>query len=214
MNDRRRFLHVLGATTAAIALPACGGTETTTSTGTTGAGGAGGSGSTATAGGMGGAGGTGASTGDTGTATASASSSTGGGCEMNPVGVAVGVPADFTSPGLHIVAGTKVLVGRDDKGLYALTSICPHQFCDMDVIQTVNGVNIPVGTTTATGITCNCHNTKFDTLGNALSGPVHQMEIAQNKKFPLKPYLMVLACDGKLYVDKTKVAKITDRVVA
>ena len=211
MNDRRRFLHVLGATTAAVALPACGGTDTTTSgTGTSGAGGAGGaggSGSTATTGGMGGAGGSGA----TASSTASSSASTGGNnCEMNPVGALVGVPADFATNGLHIVAGSKVLVGRDDQGLYALTSICPHEFCDMDSKQGGQ----PVGTVTAQGITCNCHNSKFDALGNALSGPVHQMEISQNKKFPLKPYLMVLGCDGKLYVDKSKVVKITDRVVA
>jgi nitrite reductase/ring-hydroxylating ferredoxin subunit len=201
MNDRRRFLHVLGATTAAAALPACGGTDTTAATGTTGAGGAGGSGSTATTGGMGGAGGTGASTGDTSSASASASSSTGGGCEMNPVGTAVGVPADFAATGLHIVAGTKVLVGRDDKGLYALTSICPHEFCDMDAKQGGQ----PVGTVTAQGIVCNCHNSKFDNYGAVTKGPANK---------PLKPFAMALGCDGKLYVDKTTVVSIDQRLDA
>jgi Rieske Fe-S protein len=203
MNDRRRFLHVLGATSAAIALPACGGTDTTTSgTTTSGAGGAGGSGSTATTGGMGGAGGaggSGATTADT--ATASASSSTGGGCDMNPPGTAVGVPADFTGAGLHILAGTKVLVGRDDKGLYALTSICPHEFCDMDAKQGGQ----PVGTVTAQGITCNCHNSKFDNYGAVLKGPANK---------PLKAYSMALGCDGKVYVDKTNVVSIDQRLDA
>ena len=201
MNDRRRFLHVLGATTAAVALPACGGTETTATTGTTGAGGAGGSGSTT--GSVGGAGGTGATTGDTSSATAS--SSTGGGCEMTPVGVAVGVPDDFTKPGLHIVPGTKVLIGRDDKGLYALTSICPHEFCDMDATQNVGGMKMPVGTVTAQGIVCNCHNSKFDNYGAVMKGPANK---------PLKPFAMALGCDGKLYVDKTTVVSINQRLDA
>ena len=203
MNDRRRFLHVLGATTAAVALPACGGTDTTTSgTGTSGAGGAGGSGSTATTGGMGGAGGAGGSGATTaGTATASASSSTGGGCDMNPPGTAVGVPADFTAAGLHILAGTKVLVGRDDKGLYALTSICPHEFCDMDGKQGGQ----PVGSVTGQGIICNCHGSKFDNYGAVIKGPANK---------PLKAYSMALGCDGKVYVDKTHVVSIDQRLDA
>ncbi|MEP7121307.1 MAG: Rieske (2Fe-2S) protein [Byssovorax sp.] len=201
MNDRRRFLHVLGATTAAVALPACGGTETSTGTGTTGAGGAGG-GSGTTTGGMGGAGGSG-STGTTGASTTDASSSSTGGnaCEMNPAGIAVGVPADFSAAGLHILPGTKVLVGRDDKGLYALTSICPHEFCDMDSKQQ----GLSVGTVTPQGINCNCHNSKFDNYGAVMKGPATK---------PLKAYAMVLGCDGKIYVDKTKVVTIDQRLDA
>lgn len=202
MNDRRRFLHVLGATTAAVALPACGGGETTTTTGATGSGGAGGGGSTTSgAGGMGGAGGTGATTGDTSTAEASSSASTGGGCETMPAGTAVGVPADFASAGLHIVAGTKVLIGRDDKGLYAITSICPHEFCDMDGKQ----AGQPVGTVSAQGITCNCHGSKFDNYGAVVKGPANKA---------LKPFAMALGCDGKIYVDKTKVVSIDQRLDA
>jgi nitrite reductase/ring-hydroxylating ferredoxin subunit len=202
MNERRRFLHVLGATTAAVALPACGGTDTTTGSTATGTGGAGGESGTTT-GGMGGAGGAGG-TGTTASSTDSASSSasTGGNaCEMNPAGTAVGVPADFTAAGLHILPGTKVLVGRDDKGLYALTSICPHEFCDMDAKQQGQSV----GTVTAQGITCNCHNSKFDNYGAVTKGPANK---------PLKAYAMALGCDGKVYVDKTKVVSIDVRLDA
>lgn len=218
MNDRRRFLHVLGATTAAVALPACGGTDTTTGTGATGTGGEGGGSSTT--GGMGGAGGSGGAT-STSTTDASSSASTGGSpCEMNPAGIAVGVPADFAMDGLHIVAGSKVLVGRDAKGLYALTSICTHEFCDMDGKQQGQSMGMPV----ADGIVCLCHHSKFDLSGVVVpqfkivndpnpNPPPNGIYTSPAKK-PLKYYAMVLGCDGKLYVDKTNVAKITDRVVA
>lgn len=199
MNDRRRFLHVLGATTAAVAIPACGGTESPSGTGATGAGGAGGGGT----GGAGGTGGTSSVTSTTTSSTASATSSTGSGgnCEMNPTGIAVGVPDDFATDGLHILQGTKVLVGRDAKGLYALTSICPHEFCDMD--EKKQGQS--VGTVTAQGITCNCHNSKFDVYGAVKMGPANK---------PLKAYAMALGCDGKIYVDKTTVVSIDQRLDA
>ncbi len=189
MNNRRRFLHVLGATTAAAALPACG-SDTTSGTGTTGEGGAGGGG----AGGAGGAGGGASTTGST----ASATSSTGtGGCPTIPMGSVVGLPADFAAEGLHLVPGTKVLIGRDAKGLYALTSVCTHEFCDMDEKN--------MGTVSALGITCNCHGSKFDLLGAVVKGPAVK---------PLKAYAMALDCDGKIYVDKTTVVAITERLDA
>jgi nitrite reductase/ring-hydroxylating ferredoxin subunit len=206
MNDRRRFLHVLGATTAAVALPACGGSETASGPGSTGAGGAGGG--SATTGGVGGAGGgdgtggsnaAGTTAGSTGSATAS--SSTGGGCEMNPTGTLVGAPTDFGDEGLHLVPNTKVIVGRDAGGLYALTSVCPHEFCDMD--GKTQGQ--PTGTVSAQGVTCNCHGSKFDNYGKVLKGPANK---------PLKAYAMVLACDGKIYVDKTTVVPIEQRLDA
>ena len=201
MNDRRRFLHVLGVTSAAVALPACGG-DTTAGAGTTGAGGGAGGGSSTTGGG--GAGGTGASTGETSSATASSSVSTGtgGNCEMNPVGTDVGIPDDFGTDGLHLVPKTKILIGRDASGLYALTSVCSHEFCDMNAVLP-SDPSKPGGTTTAEGINCNCHNSKFDSNGVVMKGPAIK---------PLKAYAMVLGCDGKLYVDSTKVVPNTQRL--
>jgi Rieske Fe-S protein len=203
MNDRRRFLHVLGATTAAVALPACGGTDTTTGAGTSGAGGAGGSGGGGAGGGTGGAGGAGSTSSATtgSSASATGSTGTGGNCEANPAGIAVGVPGDFAKTGLHLLPGTKVLVGRDAQGLYALTSICPHEFCDMDAKQQGQ----PVGTITAQGVTCNCHGSKFDNYGAVTKGPAVK---------GLKAYAMALGCDGKVYVDTTSVVPIAQRLMA
>jgi Rieske Fe-S protein len=208
MNDRRRFLHVLGATTAVAALPGCG-SDSSSGTTTTGAGGAGGAGGAEGTGGNDGTGGAGGSTSSASTTGASTSTSTtgstsstgtGGTCVDTQTGVVVGAPADFATKGLHLLPGSKVLIGRDDKGLYALTSICPHEFCDMD--EKKGGQNI--GVIGANGIRCNCHGSKFDNYGAVVQGPANK---------PLKAYAMSL-CEGKIYVDKTKVVPVTDRLDA
>jgi Rieske Fe-S protein len=200
MNDRRRFLHVLGATTAAVALPACGGSDSTSSTTTTGAGGAGGGGGEGGAGGAGG--GTSSVTSSTSSSSASGSSSTGAGvtCEESTGGIAIGAPSDFATDGLHLIPGSKVLIGRDSKGLYALTSICTHELCDMDEKQ--GGKNI--GIINANGIVCNCHGSTFDNFGAVLKGPANK---------PLKAFALKL-CEGKLYVDKTTQVPVTERLDA
>jgi nitrite reductase/ring-hydroxylating ferredoxin subunit len=193
MNDRRRFLHVLGASAAAAAIPACGGTDpssgagggggsttsATTSTTTTGQGGAGGQG-----GGAGGAGGQGGQGGQGGSP-----------CDPNPPGVNVGKPSDFEATGLHKVPGTKVLIGRDAGGLYCLTALCPHQFCNMNIDGTVK----------ATGIVCTCHQSAFDNGGAVTKGPANKA---------LKAFALALACDGTLRADMTQVVAATDRLPA
>ncbi|MEO7331397.1 MAG: Rieske (2Fe-2S) protein [Minicystis sp.] len=194
MNDRRRFLHVLGATTAAFAVPACGGTDTTSggggSTGattsttgattTTGTGGAGGSGGSSGEGGAGGQGGQGGQGGDP--------------CDPNPPGVTAGLLSKFATDGLHKVTNTKVLIGRDAGGLYALTSLCTHQFCNMNIDGIVK----------ATGITCTCHQSAFDNNGAVLKGPASKA---------LKHYALALACDGTLRADMTHVVDAATRLV-
>jgi cytochrome b6-f complex iron-sulfur subunit len=174
MNDRRRFLRVLGGATAILALPAC---STDTTGGTT---------STAASSGAGGGGGAGGS------------SSTGG---CPPTGVPVGMPSAYSSTGLHIVLGTGVLIGRDENGLYALTSICTHQGCDMD--GSFQG--FAQGSVFLGGIQCNCHGSRFNTLGTVISGPAFQ---------PLVAYQLTLGCDGILYADKNSIVSNTQRVMA
>ena len=125
---------------------------------------------------------------------------------MDPAGVAVGTPADFAKKGLHIVADKGILVGHDDKGFYALTSVCTHNFCHMDTVS--NGKAL--GEETATGITCKCHGSEFDLVGINTKAPQGVMGPLQ----PLKPYAMALGCDGKLYVDMTMVVANTVRLMA
>lgn len=216
MNDRRRFLHVLGATTAAAALPGCG-SDSTSGTTTTSAGGEGGSGGSST-GGMGGAGGAGGSTSNassasSSTTSATSSTGTGSGCQDTPPGTLVGVPGDFVTPGLHLVPGSGVLIGRDDKGLYALTSFCTHQSCDMDGKKAGKAIGLVV----EDGVVCLCHYSKFDVNGAVVPQfklPNSSVSHTTPAMVSLKSYAMALSCDGKLYVDKTMTVLKTDRVVA
>jgi nitrite reductase/ring-hydroxylating ferredoxin subunit len=142
MNEnRRRFLHVVGATAASLAVPACSSAvdsepHANASSAATGAGGAGAGGA-----GAGGAGG-GA-----------------GGC-ADPAGINVGTPSSFASDGLHKVPNTVVLIGRDAGGVFALSSLCTHAKCNMNKL----------GTAGANGVHCSCHGSSFDVNGNVTAG--------------------------------------------
>lgn len=54
-----------------------------------------------------------------------------------------------------------VALGRDDSGLYALSTICTHQGCDIRSSGTVG----------ATGLACGCHGSRFDANGAVENGP-------------------------------------------
>ena len=102
MNERRRFLKVVGAGAVAVGT-GCGGVDNPV----VGDGGTGGTGT----------GGTG--TGGTGTTTTTTTTTT---TCATPAGTAVGKPSTYAATGLHIVVDKGVLIGRDSGGLYALTS--------------------------------------------------------------------------------------------
>jgi Rieske Fe-S protein len=62
---------------------------------------------------------------------------------------------------LLAVAGAPVIVGRDASGLYAMTSTCTHEGCDMAADGSVD----------ASGVFCGCHGSRFDPNGGVLRGP-------------------------------------------
>jgi nitrite reductase/ring-hydroxylating ferredoxin subunit len=175
MNDRRHFLRVIGGATAALTLPGCGGGTSSTSS-TSGSAGSGGGG------GAGGAGG-----------------STAAGCTSMPAGVSLGPPSTYSSTGLSIVPNSTVLVGRDAGGLYALSSVCTHQGCNMD-----DSFGTPLGSIFPGGIVCNCHGSRFDDLGNVINGPAFS---------PLVAFALALGCDGNLYVDTSQIVPSSQRVI-
>jgi nitrite reductase/ring-hydroxylating ferredoxin subunit len=63
---------------------------------------------------------------------------------------------------LVAISASSIAVGRDAGGVYAMTLICPHEDCDMGGSD---------GSVSASGVTCNCHGSRFDVTGVVLQGP-------------------------------------------
>jgi Rieske Fe-S protein len=198
MNERRRFLHVIGSGAMAVGMNSAGCSAARTAPGGAGSGGGGGG---AGGSGTGGSGTGGVKTTSSSTTTATTSTSTGAGCEMSPAGEEIGQPTDYASDGLHIVTDKSVLIGRDAGGLYALTAICTHQGCDMASSSSWG----PDGQISGSDIICNCHGSTFSATGAVVQGPAQQ---------PLHALALALGCDGFLYVDTTKTVANTVRLQA
>jgi Rieske Fe-S protein len=86
-----------------------------------------------------------------------------GGSAMGPSGdTPAGNLADLPVGTLRALpAGTALAIGRDANGVYALTTICTHEGCDITNDGTISG----------SGLFCACHGSLFDAQGNVLSGP-------------------------------------------
>jgi nitrite reductase/ring-hydroxylating ferredoxin subunit len=74
-----------------------------------------------------------------------------------PAGNASAVPLGY----LGFVTGSPLILGRDSKGLYAMSSICPHANCDMR----------SDGSVSASGVVCTCHGSRFSPNGAVEAGP-------------------------------------------
>jgi nitrite reductase/ring-hydroxylating ferredoxin subunit len=82
--------------------------------------------------------------------------------------------------------GSRILLGRDAGGLYAMTAVCTHMQCDLTVYGALNG----------TGISCRCHGSGFSLTGTRVKGPAIDS---------LKHFKVDLAADGTISVDATTV---------
>jgi Rieske Fe-S protein len=72
-----------------------------------------------------------------------------------------GTATALSEGSLNAISGNPVCVGRDAKGIYAMTLICTHQGCDIG----------QQGSVSAQGIYCACHGSEFDADGNVVRGP-------------------------------------------
>lgn len=111
----------------------------------------------------------------------SACSSQSGSGAPEPVGdVTAGNVSSLQEGTVMSVPGSPVFVGRDSNGLYAMTTTCTHNGCDMSSGQPI-----------ATRIVCSCHGSAFDLNGDVVHGPANN---------PLVHYAVSLAADGTLMI--------------
>lgn len=96
-----------------------------------------------------------------------ASAATAAGCSHDPTAseatgdLAGGNVSAFAIGTLTVLAGHPVVVARDGDGLYAMSTICTHEQCDMTAS----------GKITNGGMSCSCHGSTFDANGNPTGGP-------------------------------------------
>jgi Rieske Fe-S protein len=93
---------------------------------------------------------------------------------------------------LRIVPGAPVAIGRDDEGVYAMTTTCTHQGCDMS----------RSGSVSANGARCNCHGSTFDRNGSVTGGPANG---------PLAHFAVDIDQDGAITVHTDNIVSASDR---
>ena len=74
-----------------------------------------------------------------------------------------------------------VAIARDERGLYAVSTICAHKGCDIR----------DHGTISAQGIRCSCHGSEYDRNGAVTHGPAEH---------GLEHYRVELGKDGRVIV--------------
>lgn len=95
------------------------------------------------------------------------------------------------SRGGVVDAALRVVVARDAGGLYAMSAVCPHNGC---VVEVVSGA----------ATSCPCHGSSFDNNGVRRSGPATRSLIHH----PLS------VCSGRVYVDPSRSIAVTTRTPA
>lgn len=96
--------------------------------------------------------------------------------------VSAGNVSALTVGSLRAVSGQPVAIGRDAGGVYAMTSTCTHQGCDMG----------SDGSISSAGLVCDCHGSEFDVNGNVIRGPANA---------PLAHFSVSIDATGNITID-------------
>jgi cytochrome b6-f complex iron-sulfur subunit len=91
-------------------------------------------------------------------------------------------PSSFSVNTATYYGSAFTFVCRDGSGLYALTAVCTHNGCPVDVVITG-------------GFHCNCHGSSYDFNGQVAVPPTGPA------MFPLKHYALCLTVDGTVGFD-------------
>jgi nitrite reductase/ring-hydroxylating ferredoxin subunit len=102
-------------------------------------------------------------------------------CSSSDGPYAAGNVSKFATGYVGFPGNGPYVLGRDTGGLYALSSICPHEDVDMS----------GNGSASASGIRCGKHNAAFSITGALVKGPAAE---------GLKHYRVDLAADGTVTV--------------
>jgi cytochrome b6-f complex iron-sulfur subunit len=94
--------------------------------------------------------------------------------------------------GALVSLGSGVVVGRDVGGLYAMSSICTHQGCGMNI----------VGSAPKASLHCPCHGSNFSATGAVTNGPA---------RAPLIHYELAVSASGDLAVCLNAIVASTTR---
>jgi len=97
-----------------------------------------------------------------------------------------GLPSDFQvgTVDQRFKESFGVFIIRDEKGIYVLRAVCTHLGCTPNWLEAENKFKCP------------CHGSGFYRSGINYEGPAPR---------PLERYRVVLADDGQILVDKTKI---------
>ncbi len=101
--------------------------------------------------------------------------------------------ADVKINTLTALANVKAFIGRDAGGLYAMSSICKHENCDI-----ASGGKIVAGPK----LQCGCHGSEYDANGKVINPP---------SVTDLDHIDMAVASDGTISVNATKIVPPTTR---
>lgn len=100
---------------------------------------------------------------------------------------------DYPVNTVKALATASIIIGRDARGLYAMSSVCTHQQCDMR----------SQGKIAFAEIECSCHGSRFTSNGVVTEGPASS---------PLPHYTVTVAADGTISVDADKIVAADVRV--
>jgi cytochrome b6-f complex iron-sulfur subunit len=109
--------------------------------------------------------------------------------------VHVGHMDDFNRWEVVTIEGYRLAVGRDDDGLWAVSTQCTHLGCNIADLSTDGRVSF-------NGFECGCHGSRYDREGNVESGPSVR---------DLRNFSVAIDGGGEVFVDMTDAVPVGTR---